>query len=121
VLLLALVAAGCSEAAVPVPGTLTLQLAGTRGGEGAVVVTVSGAPLGAVHASGDYQVVAHQDGGGTHVLVVGALTRGGIATIDIPDTALSGRYVVTVDQVANGGTFALLDASPYRVTLAVTP
>lgn len=120
-LLMAALTAGCAGEVAPVPGTLAIDLSGaTPGSAGAITLTISGAPLGPVSAASGYRISSRADAAGTHLLVMGPLVSGRIGTIEIPDTAGASRYVAVVEQVADGTTFALLDPSPYRLTLAVT-
>ena len=102
----------------PHAGTLSLTL--TSGGttDGAVVVIVSGGPVTSVAAPAAYQVASNADGEGTHIMVLGNIGSGVIATITVPDASQAGAYVATVVQVSDRGTFVLLDPVRYHVTLA---
>lgn len=99
-------------------GVLTLRLAGATGNEGAVVVIVSGGTVSSVDAPASFQVAANTDGAGTHVMVVGNLAAGAIATITVPDVSLASAYVATVVQAADRTSFALLDPVRYQVTVS---
>jgi hypothetical protein len=98
-------------------GALTLRLAGGAGNDGAIVVIVSGGAVLSVDASAGYQVATNTDGTGTHVMVVGNLAAGAIATINVPDVSQAPAYVATVVQVADRTSFALLDPVRYQVTI----
>lgn len=113
----AVTVAGCADDAAPAPagGTLPLVLDGKEGADGAIVVTVSGGPVDSITASPGHAVVANTDASGTHVLVVGSMASGTLAQLHVPDVSHTDRYVVSVEQVADGATFALLDPAPFRV------
>jgi hypothetical protein len=116
-LLLLLAACGSGDAAATRAGALTLRLVGASGNDGAVLVIVSGGPVSSVDAPAGYQIATNTDGAGTHVLVMGNLTAGAIATINVPDASLGATYVATVVQVADRTSFALLDPVRYQVTV----
>ena len=119
--LVVMVLAGCGGEAVapPTPGTLGLRLASPGVNDGAIVVVLSGGPVGAVRPAGALEAVQQTDGAGTHLLLVGNVTEGVLATFDVPDIGHASAYVAAVVQVADRTTFALLDAAPYRVTVVV--
>lgn len=114
-------ACGGDSATTPTPGTLSLRLSTPNGNDGAMVVVVSGGAITAVNAAAGLEVVPQVDGAGTHLLVVGDIAAGVIATIDVPDISRASAYAVTIEQVADRLTFALLDAAPYRITITPTP
>ncbi len=121
-MLLLLAACGGTEAPPPTPGELALQLAGPNGTTaGALVLTVSGGTVATVVAGGGLEQAVTRDASGTHLLLLGAAASGEIAVLRIPDRALASRYVVRVDQVADGATFALLDAAQWGATLVTRP
>jgi hypothetical protein len=55
------------------------------------------------------------------VLLVGSLDGGVVAVLQIPDVALATRYVIRIDQVADGTTFALLDPAQWSASLVIRP
>ena len=122
-LVMALLLAGCrgDSGLGPTPGILVISLTRPGTTDGAVVLTLSGGPVTAVHAPAGYQITSNSDGAGTHVLLVGDLRTGTVATVEIPDIAQALAYVAAVEQVADRTTFALLDAGPYRATITVGP
>ncbi|MEO5800972.1 MAG: hypothetical protein ABIZ70_03180 [Gemmatimonadales bacterium] len=122
-LLLSLVLAACGgDSTAPTkPGTLTLRLATPNSNDGALVVVVSGGVVTAVHPAGNLEVTRQVDGAGTHLLLVGDLAEGIIATIDVPDIAHASAYVAVVEQAADRTTFALLDPAAYRITIVPAP
>ena len=115
----ALLLAGCHNDGDPAATAGILTLALTSGGatDGAMVLVVSGGPIVSVAAPTGYQVATNADGEGTHVMVVGALSVGALATITVPDMSRAAGYVATVIQVSDRNSFALLDAGPYRVSV----
>jgi hypothetical protein len=52
---------------------------------------------------------------------VGVLDGGEVAMLQIPDRSLGTRYVVTINQVADAVTFALLDPAAWSATLVTRP
>ncbi|MES2306233.1 MAG: hypothetical protein V4558_12035 [Gemmatimonadota bacterium] len=122
-LLLSLFAAACGgEAIAPArPGTLTLQLTTPNANDGALVVVISGGTVSTVHPAGNLEVVRQADGSGTHLLLVGDVTAGIVATIDVPDIARASAYVAVVEQAADRTSFALLDPAAYRITIVPAP
>jgi hypothetical protein len=98
-------------------GTLAVNLVTAGANDGAIVLTISGGPVTAVHPPGGFQVASHANATGTHLMVTGAITAGTVALIDVPDLSRASAYAVTVDQVADRTSFALLDPAPYRATV----
>ena len=118
-LMLTLCAAACSpNDAAPQPGNLTLTLPSAGGNDGAVVLVISGGPVTSVTPLQGSQAATNVDGAGTHVMIVGNLTAGAIATIAVPDVSRATAYVATVEQVSDRSTFALLDPVHYRVAIS---
>lgn len=117
---LSLLLAACTsgDAGASRAGTLTLRLAGATGNDGAVLVIVSGGPVSSVDAPAGYQIATNVDGAGTHVMVMGNLMAGAIATINVPIASQESAYVATVVQVADRTSFALLDPVRYQVTVS---
>lgn len=112
---------GGEVVAVSTPGSLTLTLHTPGLNDGALVLVVSGGPVNAVHGSGALDVVKQTDGSGTHLMFIGDLAEGVIATIDIPDIGTAKAYVATVVQVADRTNFSLLDSGPYQLIIAPVP
>lgn len=115
--LLLVVACTNNDAGGSTAGALTLKLAGGTGNDGAVLVIVSGGPITSVDAPNGYEVATNASGAGTHVMVMGDLVNGVIATINVPDASRGAAYVATVVQVADRSSFALLDPVRYQVTV----
>lgn len=99
-------------------GTLTLTLTSGGSSDGALVVIVSGGPVTSVSAPAGYQIASNADGEGTHVLIVGSVTTGVVATLAVPDVSRASAYVATVTQAADRTTFGLLDVARYHITVA---
>lgn len=106
-----------SEHTVPHPGTLQLALSGGGDNVGALVLVVSGGPVTSVAAASTYEIASNADSAGTHIMVIGAIGSGAVATLQVPDVNQAGAYVATVEQVADRTTLGLLDAAPYQVTV----
>jgi hypothetical protein len=118
-LIAACLIAGCSTDQGPGSnaGTLTLALTAGGGGAGAIVLVVSGGPVTAVAAPAGYQVASNVDGEGTHIMVLGNVASGALATINVPDVTRASAYVASVVQVSDRNTFGLLDPGPYVVSV----
>lgn len=116
-LLLGCAALGACTATDDDPGTLDVVLEASALPEGALVLTISGGAVDRVAAPGG-ELTTFTDGAGTHVLVTGDLSVGPLLSFDIPEGARAREYVVTVDQVADGATFALIDPGTVRVRIA---
>ncbi|HEX3928219.1 MAG TPA: hypothetical protein VHW65_09475 [Gemmatimonadales bacterium] len=122
ILVAALLLAAChGDVAGPHAGSLAVTMSGSGAGDGALVFTVSGGAVSAVHAAAGYQIAVQNDDAGTHVILVGPIAAGVVATVDVPDLALAASYVATVDQAADGASFVLRDPAAYRLALAVAP
>jgi hypothetical protein len=114
----ALVAAcGTDSGSAPRPGTLTLTLASGGTSDGAVVVLVSGGPVLSVDGPAEYQIASNTDASGTHIMIVGNISSGVVATLHVADISRASGYVATVEQVADRNSFALLDAARDQVTV----
>lgn len=121
ILLAALVLAACAcstdGAGSAEPGILTLTLASAGNNDGAIVVLVSGGPVLSVGTPAGYQIASNTDASGTHVMILGPLTGGALATVKVPDLSRASAYVVTVEQVADRSSFGLLDPARDQVTM----
>ena len=83
---------------------------------GAMIITISGGPVSGM-ASPAGEFTQYTDARGTHVLMAGPLAEGELFSFDIPDASTARAYVATVDQVADGTTYALLDPGVVRLRL----
>jgi len=116
--IVALVAAcGTDTGSAPRPGNLTLTLVSGGTSDGAVVVLVSGGPVLSVDGPAQYQVASNTDASGTHIMIVGNISSGVLATLHVADVSRASGYVATVEQVADRNSFALLDAARDQVTV----
>jgi len=116
--IVALVAAcGTDTGSAPRPGNLTLTLASGGTSDGAVVVLVSGGPVLSVDGPAQYQLASNTDASGTHIMIVGNISSGVLATLHVADVSRASGYVATVEQVADRNSFALLDAARDQVTV----
>lgn len=122
-LLLTLLSGGCGGDGVapPTPGTLSLRLTTPNVNDGALVIVLSGGPVSAVHAAAGLEVVRQSDAAGNHILLIGDVTEGVVATFDVPDISRATAYVAVVEQVADRNSFSLLDAAPYRIAVVQAP
>ncbi len=113
-----LLSTGCREtpAAVAEPGMLAVEVVSTAVADGALLFTISGGPVDGVTADG-VAVTTRTDETGTHLLVTGPIATGVIIRVAVPDVAAAATYVVRLEQVADGQTFALLD--PISVELRI--
>jgi hypothetical protein len=110
-------ACGTDAGSSPQPGTLTLTLNSGGTSDGAVVVLVSGGPVISVDGPAEYQIASNSDAAGTHVMIVGNVASGVVATLHVADVSRASSYVVTVEQVADRNSFALLDPARDQVTV----
>lgn len=117
--LIALGACSSDSGTAAQPGALTLTLTSAGGNDGALVVLVSGGPVVSVDGPAGYQLAANTDATGTHVMVVGHLASGILASVTVPDVSRASAYVVTVEQVADGNSFGLLDPARDQVSIGV--
>lgn len=118
---LVVAACGGDTATTPIPGTLSLRLHTPNSNDGALVVVVSGGPVNGVRPVGGLELARQSDGAGTHLMLVGDLAEGVVATVDIPDISRASAYVATLEQVADRTSFSLLDAAAYQVTITPAP
>ena len=120
---MALLLAACSssDSTAARPGRLSLLLSGGATEPGAIVLVLSGAPVDGVEPAAGNDLATNVDGSGTHIMMTGAIHGGVIASFSVPDVGRASAYVVTVEQVADGESFALLDPASYHVTVGAAP
>lgn len=119
--LLLLLTACHSTVPTAVPGTLTVHLASAGANDGAMVLVVSGGMVLSVEAAGSYEVTSTTDAAGVHLMVVGDLTDGALARLEVPDISRASDYLAVIGQVADRTNFGLVDATGYRVTIDEFP
>jgi len=118
-LVVLLAACSSSDANAPHPGRLDVVVHGVGGsGIGAAVFVVSGGTLDAITAAPGYELGSVTDAAGTHVVLIGTIVDGTVATIAVPDVSRAAAYIVTVEQAANGATFGLVDPAALSMTVA---
>ncbi len=112
----------CAEppATPPQPGVLAVELVSTGVSDGALIFTVSGGPVEGVTAS-VATITSRTDETGTHVFVHGLLAPGVVVRVAVPDVASATAYVVTLEQVADGRTFALVDPASVKLRIGREP
>lgn len=120
-MVLAVGMAACANDNTPRAGALAVSLVRGGANDGALLVTVSGGPVTGVTVGAGYQQVVNADAAGTHIMVIGDLTTGAIATLTIPDRSQASRYTVTLDQVADRTTFGLIDPAQDSVSIGAAP
>jgi hypothetical protein len=111
-------ALACSDS--PTPGVLRVNLTTPNsGGDGAILLTVSGPGVLASAAPGAGLRLFNQPLAATnHFAVTGTLTSGTILTIEVPDVGKASAYTATIQQVATP-TYQLRALTGY--SLKVTP
>jgi len=102
-----------------VPGNLTLSYVVNGSGLGAVLLTITGGEVEAVTAipAGVAVSSASSSPSVTRVVITGALVPGDLLTLRVPDVAAAESYLVRIDQIAHGETFALLDPALSSFTI----
>ena len=110
-----------TEPAGPVPGVLNVALTTPNADDGAVLLTISGAPVVSVEAASPaYQVYSFTpDTNNVRVLVSGDIATGALLRIHVADTRRAASYRATIAQAASRTTFAQRTLSGYSFT--VTP
>lgn len=119
--LLLLAGCGTTESVPVAPGELAVQLSATGTPPGAMLLTVSGGPITGITVASGLEGALSTNASGSHLLLVGSIGGGEVALLHIPDRSLVTRYVVSIDQVADGTTFALLDRVQWTASLVLKP
>lgn len=109
-----------TEPSGPVPGVLNVALTTPNADDGALLLTISGAPVVSVEAaSAAYQVYSFiPDTNNVRVLVSGDLATGALLRIHVADTRRAASYHATISQAASRTTFAQRTLSGYSVAVA---
>ena len=104
----------------PTPGVLRIALVTPHTDDGAVLFTISGAPVVSVDvAAPGYQVyTAIPDTNTARVLVTGDLAAGDVVRIHVADTRRAASYHATIAQAASRTTFAQQVLTGYSLTVA---
>lgn len=124
-LALALVTACGSSApttATPAPpapqaGWLTVQLDTPNADDGAIQLAISGPAAEAAQAEAPYDGLATVVGTTTYMVVTGPLADGALARLRVPDVSKATQYTVSIQAVAERGTYALRATTGYRVAI----
>ncbi|MBA2626659.1 MAG: hypothetical protein H0U85_01465 [Gemmatimonadales bacterium] len=122
--LMCIVTAGCGDGGPgvtdPTAGIVRVILATPNADDGALIVTITGAPVSQVEpASSAYQVYSAQpDSLTTRVLLTGNITPGELLRLHVPDVRRAGAYHAVVTQAASGATFAQQQVGSYSLTVA---
>jgi hypothetical protein len=112
------VACGGDEPAGPVAGDLTVSYAPSSGTDGAVLLLITGGPVGSITPTGSLQAAAATAGANaTRVVVTGALVGGDLFRIRVPDVGAAADYSVRIEAVADLNTFALIDPAGYTAAV----
>jgi hypothetical protein len=102
----------------PVAGDLTVTYFQGASEAGALLITITGGPVLSVTVLGGQQLsYASPYANTTKVVVVGTIGVGDLFKFHIPDIATSTGYTARIDQVADKVTFALIDPTPYSLTV----
>lgn len=102
----------------PIPGDLIVSVNGLGSNDGAVMMTVGGAPINAVAAAnGANRLVSSTAGQTLKLILSGSLANGDLVKVSVPDVAKVGSYNVAIDAVADRETFALGDLARYTAAI----
>lgn len=103
----------------PIPGDLLVSVSGLATTDGALLMTVGGAPITAVTATNTANRLVSTGLAQTtlRVILSGTLANGDVFKISVPDVAKVSSYTVAIDAVADRETFALGDLSKYGATV----
>jgi hypothetical protein len=83
--------------------------------DGAIVFTVSGAPVLALESVDGRVFWAPAGPGAIRAVYAGRLAHGVVGRLLVPDAPVGARYRVSVDQVAVAGDYRLVDPVDYRI------
>ena len=103
----------------PTAGTLNVTLATPNSDDGALLVTLRGAPVTAVHAASGLVLYSRlsTNGDTAFVVVAGNVAAGVVATVDVPDLSKKASYSGVVNQVAQRSTWAQRSTAGYSLAL----
>lgn len=93
-----------------VAGWLSVMLTTPNADDGAIQLSLSGAPIDSLELSGNPGFAALVDGAG-RLLVTGNIRSGVVARIWVPDLRAAARYHGSVDAAAARSSYALQDLS----------
>lgn len=101
----------------PRPGALDLVFAPPAPGAGALLFVVEGAPIDSVEPAGYGTIAGRLSATAVRVIVTGPLAPGPVARVRVPDVRLSRHYRATLEEVADGASYALRDPAAYRLVV----
>lgn len=99
------------------PGWLTVQLTTPNSDDGALQLAVSGPTIDSIAAASPYEGFGVATGSNAFVLVAGSVTSGNVVRFKVPDVDRASQYTVTVQAVAQRGTYALRPTGAYQATI----
>ena len=110
-------AAGCRSDATGIEAVaINLVLDSAAVGHGAIVFTLSGAPVVSFQGPGGEILWAPAGPGAVRVVYVGTLAPGVIGRVLVPDGQIGLRYGVLVEQVALSEGFRLVSPADFRIS-----
>jgi hypothetical protein len=125
VLLLGVAAVSCGDGGTgpgggaPVPGALQVTLDTPHADDGALLFTVTGAPVTTVTGGAGLTAYAHPvDSLTTRVVVLGAIADGPLVRLQVPDVNAVAGYAVRFEQAAARQSYAQRTAEGYGLTIA---
>ncbi len=101
----------------PRPGTLDLVFTPPAAGAGALLFLVDGAPIDSIEPASYPAISGRLSASAVRVVVTGQLAGGVVARLRVPDVRLYGKYRATLEEVADGTTYALRDPAAYRLVV----
>ncbi len=102
----------------PRPGMLDLVFSAPAPGAGALLFVVDGPPIDSIEPSAYPAISGRLSAGAVRVIVTGRLVPGVVARVRVPDVRLYRKYRATLEEVADGATYALRDTAGYRLAVA---
>ncbi len=110
---------GADIAAPPTPGTLTVTLATPRDDDGALLVTLHGpvAPTAITAHPGLRLFMGSAPATTTRLVLTGAISRGAILSLSVPDVAQASDFTGSVEEVASSS-FEIGIATDYSLSVA---
>jgi hypothetical protein len=107
---------GGSPPDIPTPGLLGLSLSSPNTNDGALLLTITGGVVTDVQPATGYTLASAGTGTSTvRVVLTGSVSSGLVAQISVPDTRKAGSYLISVDQAAARGTYAIQNVSGYLI------
>jgi len=115
----ALMLAACSDGGTgPSGGSLNVYLTTPNSDDGAVLFTITGAPVDSVVGVNDQLYSARSGPNTLQVIATGNLQNGAVARIYVADIRLTAKYSGAIQQVAARGVYVQRDVAPYSLRVA---